>query len=694
MNNIKYKKYIILLLLIVPALYIFMGFFFHSERAYYFMYSTDPEYCYLFNGINLAQYTLKVWHVDHPGTPIQFLTAIVIRVVHLFRSNEPFLKDIMQNSALYAKAVNITMFSITALLLFILGILALKFTKSIIQSIFLQLTPFVSYLVLTLVFRINTENMAVMCFIMMGILIIKYLGKENTSSKLIDKYFIGFSVVAGFSMAVKITFFPILFIPLFLFKGFFRKILYCVFSVFAFLIFISPVLLYRFRYFYYWIKDLIIHSGQYGGGKANIIDKGAYLNALKLTFTTEYFFTISFLVFLLAVIIYQIPYVKIKVRNDKLYKLLLGISVSMIMMILLVAKQYKYHYLTPALLPISFGIWIVVLIFFNKFKVIYKNIIFLILIFIIISFDFIKTRESHSYYLMIKESLFKTLEFINKNPTDKPLVIVPTYYGCAYHQYSLYFGMYWGGEIMRPRYAKVIHEIYPKTYNYNWTDELFHDWFNNPNTYIDLLKKYGSIRLYTGDSIIENNVIKHVMFNIKRANDTKIEKVFSNINTNENIYDIKYIPPLLNLDSIKTVCNADSLTSDRNYFKGSNGQLFTNNNTQSSEQAFSGKYSCKLSGNNKQGMTYFIGEVSGGDHYKVSIWRNNNNKNASLVVSARDGDDFYIEENKTVIIKNNWSQIIIDFVVPKKMNNKEIHIYAYNGTGKPAYFDDIIITLY
>ncbi|MFA4851740.1 MAG: hypothetical protein WC599_04400, partial [Bacteroidales bacterium] len=189
MKNLPLQKITnLILLLLVPALYLYMGFFFHSEHAYYFMYSVDPEYCYLFNGLNISQFTLKVWHVDHPGTPIQILAALVIRIVHLFRGNGPLLNDVMRNSALYTNAINITMFSINSIALFFLGRVANKFSKSIIQSIFLQLIPFASFVVLTLVFRINPENMVILSFILMGILIIKYLQRESGTEKLINRY--------------------------------------------------------------------------------------------------------------------------------------------------------------------------------------------------------------------------------------------------------------------------------------------------------------------------------------------------------------------------------------------------------------------------------------------------------------------------------------------------------------------------
>ncbi|MFA4853402.1 MAG: glycosyltransferase 87 family protein [Bacteroidales bacterium] len=694
-NSLLQKITIFTLLLLVPALYLYIGFFFHSEHAYYFMYSVDPEYCYLFNGLNISQFTLKVWHVDHPGTPIQLLAALVIRIVHLFRGNGPLLNDVMQNSALYTNAINIAMFSINSIALFFLGRIANKFSKSIIQSIFLQLTPFASFLVLTLVFRINPENMVILSFILMGILIIKYLQRESGTEKLINRYLLGFAIVTGFSVAVKITFFPVFFVPLFIFKGFWKKAFYCVFSFISFIIFIMPVIYYRHEYFKEWLKNLFIHSGMYGSGAANIVDKSAYINALKETFSLEQpLFAIVFFSTVVACLVYHIPYIKAKIKDEKFYRVLLGIAVSMLFQVLLVAKQFKYHYLTPALLLMIIGMYTVISIYLKNIKIHYKNSIFLILIFLILYLDCKKIQEYHPVNIERKKALYKTYNFIQQNPTDKPLVIVPTYYGCPYQQYSLYFGIYWGGEIMKPRYVEALNEIYPNTYFYNGWDELFHNWNNDPISYIDILKKHNNIRIYVGDSIIENDVLRYVMYNVRRMGDTKVTKIFSNESTHENIYDISHNPSRVVADSVSIVCNADSLNSDGIHFVGTREQSFKDGITQSSEKAFSGKYSSKLTGEKKYGMTYIIGQVRTGEHYRVGIWRYNNNKDAQLVVSARNGDDFYVFENKTVNENNSWGEIVIDIVVPEKLNNKELRIYAFNNTGKPAYFDDLTITAY
>jgi len=39
--------------------------------------------------------------------------------------------------------------------------------------------------------------------------------------------------------------------------------------------------------------------------------------------------------------------------------------------------------------------------------------------------------------------------------------------------------------------------------------------------------------------------------------------------------------------------------------------------------------------------------------------------------------------------EKDWEQLIIDFIVPESMNNKEIRVYPFNESTSPAYFDDL-----
>jgi hypothetical protein len=139
---------------------------------------------------------------------------------------------------------------------------------------------------------------------------------------------------------------------------------------------------------------------------------------------------------------------------------------------------------------------------------------------------------------MNKESQMKTVNFVNTNPSDKPLAISSKYYGCPYQEYALSFGLCWGGEIMRPHYVEVLKKIFPNTFIYNGWDKSFHDWEGNSFTVLDLLARYKAIRFYSGDIDVENNIFQSFKNNANNKTDIKINKIFSNEDTQENIYEL------------------------------------------------------------------------------------------------------------------------------------------------------------
>ena len=75
-----------LLLLIIPSIVIVNTFFttsfsFWENRA-------DPEYAYLFNGLNLANEYGNVGHFDHPGTTSQVFNAFVIKFSYILSNSK------------------------------------------------------------------------------------------------------------------------------------------------------------------------------------------------------------------------------------------------------------------------------------------------------------------------------------------------------------------------------------------------------------------------------------------------------------------------------------------------------------------------------------------------------------------------------------------------------------------------------
>ena len=71
----------LLLLLIAPFAYFFLGSYIHQVIGLYSLRSADPEYIYFISGLSIADGKFMLGHIDNPGTPLQYLTALVFSVL-------------------------------------------------------------------------------------------------------------------------------------------------------------------------------------------------------------------------------------------------------------------------------------------------------------------------------------------------------------------------------------------------------------------------------------------------------------------------------------------------------------------------------------------------------------------------------------------------------------------------------------
>ena len=140
-------------------------------------------------------------------------------------------------------------------------------------------------------------------------------------------------------------------------------------------------------------------------------------------------------------------------------------------------------------------------------------------------------------------------------------------------------------------------------------------------------------------------------------------------------------------------CDAENVQGDH-YQCGA--YVFTNGQTQSSDFAFSGSYSCHLPAADKPqyGFGYKIENPQGGIRYKATVWRLKNapKGNSFLVAAAPDGD-FYWSEKLAFRQKGNWEQLELTFAIPFKKNFDYVQVYVYSDGGGSVYFDDLAIVV-
>ena len=121
--------------------------------------------------------------------------------------------------------------------------------------------------------------------------------------------------------------------------------------------------------------------------------------------------------------------------------------------------------------------------------------------------------------------------------------------------------------------------------------------------------------------------------------------------------------------------------------------LFNNNNTQTDEQAYSEKYSVKLTKEKAFGMSYTIKNVQPDEHFQASVWRLSKYGNGLLVAQAtKDVTQFYIKQGEVNKKDKGWELLILDIIVPQNLKNQDLSVYLWNqDTTACAYFDDLKI---
>ncbi|MBN2274512.1 MAG: hypothetical protein JXK95_09285 [Bacteroidales bacterium] len=693
MIKIENKKILfIIAFLILPCLLFYLGMLMKSETGFYHLYSTDPVYAYLFDGLNICNFSWP-FLVLGPGTPLSLFSSIVMGIVHLFRSQDPLITDVMKNPDVYLSAINTTLIAIQCMTLFILGFFVYKASNSLFTGLFFQLTPFVSWILIDIMRPILVENLIVISLLLLILLLYRYTKYQDKKSELLDRYLISFSILTGLIAATKLMYVTIAVIPFLLLPGYKKKGLYVIVSMIAFIILAFPIFNHWVEFRDFYINNFL-HSGQYGQGPKTIISFNDYLPNLKSIFTTDRLFLKTYPIIVSGSILYYLPFLKIKEKNDKAHKILLGIAIIMTITILLVSKQFKFYYMTIALLLSIPGYYFVFSIFTRNISKRFKSIIAVPAVIILSYFLFheVKTRVAWRPGNMIKkENCLNTMKYIQeKYDKDQPTLLIPNYYGAPYTAYGCFYGMGWCRGEIKNKYAEELKKIYPNIYSFHtWNNKFFH--WDNTYFYIELLKKYNSIVLFSGDPHLEN-MLYHKLQGINRQIDTKIDTVITFEKTREVIYEVEY-DSILGIEPFAICFNAEVLDNTGQFFVSKDGFKAGNANTQSADFARSGIYSGKLTKDNPYGMTISLSEVDTSDHYRISVWKyDNGNHDAGLVVAANDKEKLYLYNKNTSSNENNWHKIEIDLIIPMESHMQDLKIYCWNNDPElPAYFDDLSI---
>lgn len=664
-NRIKY------LLFVLPVILLIVCFLIKIPK-----YNNDPDYAYLLNSLNNA-YLKTTGHTDHPGTTIQVAGAIVLRITHFFdfSTSNDLQTEVLTNPDFYISVLNRFFLFLNVLAYLIIGLLIYKLTKNIWLSILIQFTPFYTGIIIEFfATKVTPEQFITISSLLMIFQIIKY----NYNPKDNIRNVIVFSLISGFGIATKVTFLPLVVIPIIIIPSNRSKIYYFIGTILSTFIFTIPIIS-KYHDTYHWLLNILTHKGIYGHGENGIIDSSIYLdNIIKLAKSEP----ILYIFISISIIVIIVNFIFITTNKKFKYnislKILIAITIADILNILIVAKHISSHYLLPSICLIGGNIFFIIICIeniYNEFKISINKYIKFVVVLIIVSCSFFIIPKIYNVYISYKKTSisFLTCKYLVENNYKKynKIYFVP-------YSYNKFSALLFGNAFSNQKSISKIRKIYGDIYIYNQLENKFCIWNDSINIY----------NLNNNTILIGNPLDENIRNNIESHN-INLTTIYEGYT--DAIYRLNFKNNIL--DSFKLFCNSEKLTKDGFYFNSNiENYNLKNGSTQSIDKAHSGKYSCKLNPSNPYGMTFEIYNIHKGDNFNIKVWRYSTNNKGGIVASARNPKNFYMAGANVLEKDNNgWELVELKFTIPNYIKNNTLGIFLWNDSNSDVYFDDLTI---
>jgi len=439
--------------------------------------SYDPDYCYLFNGLNLAYSHGNIGHVDHPGTTVQVLSGLIIKITYTFRKTANSLpSDLLSFPEYYLRVIAWTFTIINCIIIFFCGWIIFNLTRELSYGLLFQSFAILPLTVYSGYFHVRPEPVLFgMITIFVTLLIWKYYEKKESGCFRIkwtikdhilfdvklDKVEILLGFIMGFCIATKFISIPLIILPLILIPKYINKIIFLLITILSFYILTYPIHVY-FDYVFIWLKNLMFHSGLYGSGGNEILNFNLFLhNFIQFVRTDPILFLIISIS--LVFIIRQLILKKYDIHLKFLVALFLVQVVDMIM----VLKHYQSHYFFPVIPLLPLNLFII----FHMIRL--SEILRLVIIIPCIVLGMVINIRGSFYNVHLRDE--SSVQISSTNQTNK---IYMYSYGCNSQIYALKFG----DDFSRNINSSLLEKLYGKQYFYDVWNKNFYNWNQQINT--------------------------------------------------------------------------------------------------------------------------------------------------------------------------------------------------------------------
>ncbi len=680
------KRLQITFLVFVPLVFLIIGFKFDRTK-----FGTDPESAYLLNGLNIAM-GRSVGHYDNPGTTVQMYSAVVIRVTHLFRSAGNDLQtDVLANSEYYIEILRYSLIVMNACILLMLGVVALLLLENFWAGLLLQLAPFLS---VTLIEECYTKVAPEpLLFATIAVLIMLLLKFYTSIGPAKVKFALWFGLLAGFGLATKMTFLPVLIVPVIVLNGRRNKWIYIASILPSFILFTLPAAT-GYLHMANWFLNLGTHTGTYGAGNSGIIDTSKYFGSLISIAINNKALIIVMLLAVVLLVLLRFAGQKPKTVKSKEFRILLAIVLAQAGSILMVAKHYhSNHYLFPALSLSGFVIVLIFALLKSKASGKWRRVlefsmpaaVAAVIGITLLNIPFL--TQAYKGYRLSNQSTNETVSILDRDYKGFAKVY---YYPVSFNEYS---SLRWGNVYSRQYSTQKLTELFPLGLFYNAWDKTFQLWETNiPVT--EFVKKYGGRILLVGGPRTpeEYAVVEQGGLKLKKLFDSRVQVVYE-IDTANSILFKDAVQAGPRLSTLKS--DFETFSADGKWILSDKGTPLCRKEALDASRTRSGTNSIKLAGMDCYGMEYEVTDVRPGDRYEVVIWQQGGSRDVFLVASAGSADPFYVQSKGNVDMDSKgWKKVMLNFKMPPSFKGDKIKIYLWNHGNSPVWYDDFQLTRY
>ncbi|MBF0483292.1 MAG: hypothetical protein HQL25_01165 [Candidatus Omnitrophica bacterium] len=416
-----------------------MSFILKAAACPYWL-NMDPSYPYLFNSLNLVN-GLSPAHVDHPGTPLQVIGFLVIWSMNLGSNANDVIHKVISDPELYLRSISTVLIFGFSFMSAWFALYVYKKTGDKIAAVLTQL-PIINFLVLKswgsmeaiipVVANVDPEPLLISIMLLFNLFFFKLFLSKDQKEDWASVLFLG--LICGLGVAAKLTFLPILLLPLMIIKWR-MKVFFIFVSLISFIVCTLPIVSFYPR-FWKWAVALTTHTGQYGQGKEGLVDISKYFSTWWSGIVKPYWFLMMLVVTSLVLSAIKI----FKKQDQKETRFLFVIACGIMLQFALVAKQYNPHYLLPGISLFSGLFLFFYLDQLSKVERVKKIILIFIVVFVVQGIG-----TAFIYRNSLENLKMRTIAFYRNLRVNYPQCMFIGFYGqpAAAPDHAVLYGNQW-----------------------------------------------------------------------------------------------------------------------------------------------------------------------------------------------------------------------------------------------------------